>query len=101
MEAEYSFHLTEISGKISCPSGHILAEHFFAIGTLRGEFPIKTNQQKYSKKPGYVVGDHLSGASVAEGSSDLPESTTGRRIAFCSVLLRMGLHVPGLLPGRR
>ena len=24
------------------------------------------------------------------GSSDLPESTTGRRIAFCSVLLRMG-----------
>ena len=23
-------------------------------------------------------------------SSDLPESTTGRRIAFCSVLLRMG-----------
>ena len=24
------------------------------------------------------------------GSSDLPESTTGRRIALCSVLLRMG-----------
>ena len=26
---------------------------------------------------------------MPKGSSDLPESTTGRRIAFCSVLLRM------------
>ena len=29
------------------------------------------------------------GLPLPEGSSDLPESTTGRRIAFCSVLLRM------------
>ena len=29
------------------------------------------------------------GLPLPKGSSDLPESTTGRRIAFCSVLLRM------------
>ena len=30
------------------------------------------------------------GLLLPTGSSDLPESTTGRRIALCSVLLRMG-----------
>ena len=35
------------------------------------------------------LSDHLSGHPLPDGSSDLPESTTGRRIAFVSVLLRM------------
>ena len=37
------------------------------------------------------LSDHLSRPCRCQhGSSDLPESTTGRRIAFYSVLLRMG-----------
>ena len=34
-------------------------------------------------------------------SSDLPKSTTGSRIAFCLVLLRMGFTEPCLLPAMR
>ncbi len=34
------------------------------------------------------------------GLSDLPESTTGRRIAFCSVLLRMGFTCAFAVTGK-
>ncbi len=40
------------------------------------------------------------GLPLPASSSDLPESTTGRRIAFCSVLLRMGFTCAPAVTGR-
>ena len=40
------------------------------------------------------------GLPLPANSSDLPESTTGRRIAFCSVLLRMGFTCAPAVTGR-
>ena len=41
------------------------------------------------------------GLPLPASSSDLPKGTTGRRIAFYAVLLRMGFTWLALLPGQR
>ncbi len=42
------------------------------------------------------LSDHLSRPSLPEGSSDLPESTTGRLIALFRSCFEWGLHVPSV-----
>ena len=105
-QAKYQFWLSDLNEQLSEEAGehrNSNSKFFFLTTSLYSSF----FEQHY--KPGSVSDDHLSWlyvtaqllCPVTRTERDQPGSTTGRRIASYSVLLRVEFTQPCLLPAKR